>query len=366
MLQEGAAGDRLPGRAGTPEGPGLRGHRSPTTASSQGLGSLRNKTAGQRWCPCFITSLRVNLNQTRHTSVGIRSCVAQGIAGRLTFGVLRGFLPLCHALQADGDAQKLHVAIAVPHQQLLLREDFLAALVEDLSLALDSRQILLLGEPGTVYQGHPVASRSLPVYKVAQATAFKDLESREKSIRFDRPFRTRPALTSPTTHTGPSPSCRWEGTPKASPRPRAGGAGWARRCLLYLPHQRVVVVSLDLARVDHFASERAEADSFRDGVGTEDSELGHVPVGHPEHREPWGWQGAERGAARAGAARAGRALPSGSCSESRSSSGAAESAAPAEEEPLLQHGTGPAGAGSASSTKAAAQTTARLFPGVGS
>lgn len=132
--------------------------------------------------------------------MGIRGSVAQRIAARLTFGVLRGFLPLCHALQADGDAQELHVAIAVPHQQLLLREDFLAALVEDLSLALDSRQILLLGEPGAVHQGHPVAGGSLPVYKVAQTAVFKDLEGRGRRIRCDR---TRAALTSPTTRSGP-------------------------------------------------------------------------------------------------------------------------------------------------------------------
>lgn len=151
--------------------------------------------------------------------MGKRGRVAQGVAGRLTFGVLRGFLALYHALQADGDAQKLHVAIAVPHQQLLLREDFLAGLVEDLSLALDSSQILLLGEPGTVHQGHPVASGALPVYKVAQATVFKDLECKGKRIRFDRPFRTRPALTSPTTQTGPSPFCRLREGGRRKPRP---------------------------------------------------------------------------------------------------------------------------------------------------
>lgn len=212
MLQEGAAGDRLPGRADRPEGAGLPGHRPrgrtghPPPPHRRVWEAFKIKQLGKS--DACVSLPRVNLIPARHTSVGIRGRITQGVAGRLTFGVLRGFLPLRHALQADGDAQELHVAIAVPHQQLLLREDFLAALVEDLSLALDSRQILLLGEPGTVHQGHPVASGALPVYEVAQATVFKDLESRENRIRFDRPFRTRPAPISPTTHTGPSPSSR--------------------------------------------------------------------------------------------------------------------------------------------------------------
>lgn len=57
----------------------------------------------------------MTLIPSRHGSMGIRGSAPRGEAGRLTFGVLQGFLALWHALQSDGDAQELHVAIAVPH-----------------------------------------------------------------------------------------------------------------------------------------------------------------------------------------------------------------------------------------------------------
>lgn len=101
----------------------------------------------------------------------------------LTFGVLRGPPRLRHALQADGDAQELHVAVPVPHQQLLLGRDLPAALVKDLPLALQRRQVLLLGEAGAVHQRHPVAGCALPVDEVAQLPVFEDLKGGEKRIR---------------------------------------------------------------------------------------------------------------------------------------------------------------------------------------
>lgn len=172
--------------------------------------------------PEFFYPLNTNLIPARHGSIGRRGSGPRGVSGRLTFGVLRGSLPLRYALQADGDAQELHIAVAIPHQQLLLRQDFLAALVEYLPLTLDSRQILLLGEPGTVHQGHPVASGALAVDEVAQAPVFKDLESIQNWIRFDRFFPRTSHLHQPHhPHLAePLLQAAGEGQPKASARPR--------------------------------------------------------------------------------------------------------------------------------------------------
>lgn len=53
---------------------------------------------------------------------------------------------------------------------------------------------------------------------------------------------------------------------------------------LYLPHQGIVIVSLDLADVDNFALERAEANADRDGLGAEDSQLRTVLEDGLQHR----------------------------------------------------------------------------------
>lgn len=70
---------------------------------------------------------------------------------QLTFTVRLDRLPFRRSLQADRDAQELQVAIPVPDQQLLAGRDLFAALVEYLPLALQGRQVLLLGEAGAVH-----------------------------------------------------------------------------------------------------------------------------------------------------------------------------------------------------------------------
>lgn len=85
-------------------------------------------------------------------------------------------LGFCIWLEADGNAQELHVAVAIPDQQLLPRCDLFAALIEDLALALQGCQVLLLWEAGTVDQGHPVAKGALAINEVAQAPFLKDLQ----------------------------------------------------------------------------------------------------------------------------------------------------------------------------------------------
>lgn len=89
--------------------------------------------------------------------------------------MLRGALPFRSPLEADGDAQELQVAIAIPDQQLLPRRDLFAALVVDLALGLQGREVLLLWEAGAVNQGHPVAGGAFAVDEVAQAAVLKDL-----------------------------------------------------------------------------------------------------------------------------------------------------------------------------------------------
>ena len=85
----------------------------------------------------------------------------------LTFGGPRRLLPLLEDLQAHRNVQKLLIAISVPHEELLVLEDLLAALIEDLPLTLYCHQVLLRWETGTVDIGHPVPCTSFPINKVA-------------------------------------------------------------------------------------------------------------------------------------------------------------------------------------------------------
>lgn len=100
----------------------------------------------------------------------------------LTFRGPRCLLPLLENLQAHGNVQKLLIAISVPHEELLVLVDLLAALVEDLPLTLYCHQVLLRRETGTVDIGHPVPCTSFSINKVAQLTIFKDLNGIKQTL----------------------------------------------------------------------------------------------------------------------------------------------------------------------------------------
>lgn len=69
----------------------------------------------------------------------------------LTLGGGGRAVSLPGVFQREGDAEELHVAVSVPHQQLLARSDLFAGLVEDLILDLHGNQVLLLREPGALH-----------------------------------------------------------------------------------------------------------------------------------------------------------------------------------------------------------------------
>lgn len=100
----------------------------------------------------------------------------------LTFRGPRCLLPLLENLQAHGNVQKLLIAISVPHEELLVLVDLLAALVEDLPLTLYCDQVLLRRETGTVDIRHPVPCTSFSINKVAQLTIFKDLNGIKQTL----------------------------------------------------------------------------------------------------------------------------------------------------------------------------------------
>ena len=100
----------------------------------------------------------------------------------LTFRGPRRLLPLLHDLQAHGNVQKLLIAISIPHKELLVLVDLLAAFIKDLPLTLDGNQVLLHGETRTVDVGHPVPGTSFSINKVAQMTTFKDLNEIKQSL----------------------------------------------------------------------------------------------------------------------------------------------------------------------------------------
>lgn len=74
----------------------------------------------------------------------------------LTFSGQKRFAVLFGLFQGERDAEKLHVAVAVPHQQLLAWLDVFAGLVENLPLHLHGDEVLLVREPGALHQRHPV------------------------------------------------------------------------------------------------------------------------------------------------------------------------------------------------------------------
>lgn len=69
----------------------------------------------------------------------------------LTFSGRNHVVVLSGVFQGEGDAEELHVAVTIPHQQLLSWTDLLAGLVKDLTLDLYSNQILLVWETGTLH-----------------------------------------------------------------------------------------------------------------------------------------------------------------------------------------------------------------------
>lgn len=95
--------------------------------------------------------------------------------GALTFEEPGRPLPLLCHLQAHRDVQELFIAVSIPHKELLVLVDLLAALVKYLPLTLHCNEVLLSGETGAVDVGHPVSRTSFPIYKVAQKAIFKDL-----------------------------------------------------------------------------------------------------------------------------------------------------------------------------------------------
>lgn len=177
------------------------------------------------------------------------------LSGRLRVAVLFG------VLEGERDAQELHVAVAVPHQQLLAGLNVLAGLVEDLALHLHGDQVLLVREASALHQRHPVAGASSAVYEVAQLSIFKHLCIRKFTLRSVTLLKTRIKCF----HFYCS---KW----------------WKD----YLPHQSVVVVCFYLAGVDHFALEGAEARSSGDAalVG-EDPALRHISPGRLEDAQSW-------------------------------------------------------------------------------
>lgn len=67
------------------------------------------------------------------------------LSWRLRVAVLFG------VLEGERDAQELHVAVAVPHQQLLAGLNVLAGLVEDLALHLHGDQVLFVWEASALH-----------------------------------------------------------------------------------------------------------------------------------------------------------------------------------------------------------------------
>lgn len=177
------------------------------------------------------------------------------LSWRLRVAVLFG------VLEGERDAQELHVAVAVPHQQLLAGLNVLAGLVEDLALHLHGDQVLLVRETSALHQRHPVAGASSAVDKVAQLAIFKHLNEKIH-WRFVIPFK--------------------KGRIKRLVFIGNGGKTH------YLPHQSVVVVSFNLAGVDQFALEGPEARSSGDAtlVG-EDPAVRHVSPGRVKDAESW-------------------------------------------------------------------------------
>lgn len=100
----------------------------------------------------------------------------------LTLGGKKRVALLSAVLQGEGDAEELHVAVAVPHQQLLARLDVFAGVVEDLGLHLHGDQVLLVREPGAFHQRHPVPRTRSAVNEMAQLAVFEHLKSGRVSL----------------------------------------------------------------------------------------------------------------------------------------------------------------------------------------
>lgn len=100
----------------------------------------------------------------------------------LTFSWRLRFAVLLGVLQGERDAQELHVAVAVPHQQLLAGQHVLAGLVEDLALHLHGDKVLLVREASALHQRHPVAGASSAVDEVAQLAVYKHLSGDNSHI----------------------------------------------------------------------------------------------------------------------------------------------------------------------------------------
>lgn len=162
---------------------------------------------------------------------------------------------LLGVLQGERDAQELHVAVAVPHQQLLAGLHVLAGLVEDLALHLHGGQVLLVREASALHQRHPVAGASSAVNEVAQLAVFKHLMEK-MHLTFLILFKKQ----------------KKQGFFK--------GIGGKTD---YLPHQSVVVVGFNLAGVDQFALEGPEARSSGNAaLLREDPAVRHVSPGRLE------------------------------------------------------------------------------------
>lgn len=173
--------------------------------------------------------------------------------GRGRLGVLLG-VP-----EGERDAQELHVAVPVPHQQLLARLDVFAGLVEDLPLHLHGDQVLLVGEPRAFDQRHPVPRASSAVHEMAQLAVFEHLTAEKRTRGFRMRRGARPGVKPVVEH--------------------------------HLPHQRVVVVGFDLAGVDQFPLEGSEARPRGDAAPVgEHSAVGHGPPARLEDAQPWGPQ----------------------------------------------------------------------------
>ena len=166
----------------------------------------------------------------------------------LTFGRGSPGVALHGALQGERDAQELHVAVSIPHQQLLARPHLLTGLVEDVTLHLHRDQVLLLREPSALHQGHPVPGAGSAVHEMTQHAVLEHLDTVKPSDQTGNEN---------TTH-----GSRFFVEDEVN---------------THLPHQGVVVVRLDLAGVDEFSLERSEAGSLGDAaLVREDPTVGHV------------------------------------------------------------------------------------------
>lgn len=111
----------------------------------------------------------------------VKSIIRIQIFSRHTFSWKRVVI-INKLFEGEGDAQKLHITVPVPHQQFLAGLDFFAGLVVYLSFRLHSNQVLLFWKARTLHQGHPIPWSASSIHKVTQAPILKNLNTGRENI----------------------------------------------------------------------------------------------------------------------------------------------------------------------------------------